>query len=175
MFCTQNGPFKTLTFSTQIGSFQDPMNYLKHHLIDSFQDPHIGLYSVLISMGDYLQIDSTKSPWETSFNHKSSKPSTQWNLDLIFRQAEEDTSHAATWLISRPQDNTFCTRHSNILSKVTPFKTPEFTFSTVYSDIHQKWLFPRHRHRTRTPLQLISQHCTYSLVTLSSLRAHYIP
>ena len=136
-------------------SFQDPyifldpnwlisrphaVNYLKHHPIDSFQDPHIGLHSVLISMGDYLQIDSTKSPWETSFNHKSSKPSTQWNSDLIFRQVEEDTSHATIWLISRPQDNMFCTIHSNI---------------------HQKWLLSR-------PQNLCSQPFTVTFIKSDS-------
>ena len=91
-------PFKTLREEKcnllQIDSFQDPVHsYMGHnpfvltpfktpviyHQIDSFQDP-ICLYTALNCSNwllsrpqhspseNYLQIDSVKSPWETSFN-----------------------------------------------------------------------------------------------------------
>ena len=136
--------FKTLMFLDPNWLISRPraVNYPKHHPIDLFQDPHIGLYSVLISMGDYLQIDSTKSPWETSFNLEPLKLPTQWNSDLISRQPEAYTSHTSIWLISRPQDNMFCTIHSNIpqkwlLSRPQNLHSQLFAVTFVKSDFFQ--------------------------------------
>ena len=44
--------------------FKTPVNYSQ---IDSFQDHLIGLYSVSFSMGETPQIDSIKTPWESTF------------------------------------------------------------------------------------------------------------
>ena len=61
-------PFKTPVNHNQIDSFQDPMFICstKTVQIDSFQDPCIGLHSVFILNGRHLQVDSVKSPWETT-------------------------------------------------------------------------------------------------------------
>ena len=125
-------PFKTLMFCTQIDSFQDPVQRTTQNItqFDSFQDPHIGLHSVFNLHGKLPQINSAKShgrlPSE-SFIIKS--PCTQWNLDSFFWKAEDGTSHATIWLLSRPQDNTFRTVHSDIHQKVTPLRP---------QDIHSK-------------------------------------
>ena len=83
-------PFKTPVnhHHHQIDSFQDPMFVYstKTVQIDSFQDPCIGLHSVFISMGDTLQIDSVKSPWETTFRKLVlSRPFYTVNFGLISR------------------------------------------------------------------------------------------
>ena len=117
--------FKTLMFSHPNWLISRPraVNYRKHHPIDSFQDPHIGLHSVLISMGNFLQIDSAKSPWETSFNHSHQ------NLNTVKFRLNFQTSRR--WYITRNYLTHFKTPGQHVLhctqwflSKVTPFKTP---------------------------------------------------
>ena len=124
--CHKLTPFKTLTFCTQmellsrpshfgpkIDWFQDPMQWTIQNItqLTHFKTFKLDFYSVLISMGDYLQIDNAKSPWETSSIHNSSKHPIQWNSDLFVKQKEKDTSHEDNQHISTPKNNMFYTKH----------------------------------------------------------------
>ena len=145
-------------------------DYPKHHPIDSFQDPHIGLLQCFNLHGRL----PAKSPWETSSIHNSSKHPTQWISDFIVKQRRK-THHMQVINTFQHPGATCSTPDTTIFIKTNSFQDPRNFTSTVDSNIRLKTLAHRHQHRTRTPLPFISQICTYSLVTLSSLRAHYVP
>ena len=114
MFCSQTGLLsRPSCFWTQIDSFQDPMQWTIWNItqLTHFKTHTLVYYSVSISMGDYLQIDNAKSPWETSSIHNSSKHPTQWIPNFIVKQKEKDSSHADNWHIPRSKINTFYTKH----------------------------------------------------------------
>ena len=201
-FTSKLTPFKILCSNvygkmSEIDSFQDPcvlqqnwllsrpqaffdtnrlistlcaVNYLKHHPIDSFQDPHIGLLQCFNLHGRL----PAKSPWGTSSIQNSSKHPTQWILDFIVKQWRK-THHMQAINTFQQPGATYSTLDTTIFIKTNSFQDPRNFRSTSDSSIHLKTLSSRHWHRTRTPLQFISQICTNSLVTLRSLRAHYVP
>ena len=115
-----------------------------------------------------------KSPWETSSIHNSSKHPAQWISDFIVKQRRK-THHIQIINTFQDPGATCSTPDTTIFIKTNSFQDPRNFTSTVDSSICLKTLSSQHRHRTKTLLLFISQICTYSLVTLSSLRAHYIP
>ena len=145
-------------------------DYLKHHPIDSFQDPHSGLLQCFNLHGRL----PAQSPWETSSFHNSSKHPTQWLLDF-FMKLRRKTHHMQVINTFQHPEATRSTPDTAISIKTHSFQDPRNFTSTIDSSIHLKTLSHWHWHRTRTPLPFISQICTCSLVALSSLRAHYIP
>ena len=118
---------RPLCFASNLDSFQDPtqfafldtnwlisrpcaVNYPKHHPIDSFQDPHIGLLQCFNLHGRL----PAKSPWETTFIHNSSKHPTQWNLDFFMKQRRKTHHMQVINTFQAPRCNTFYIRHRNI-------------------------------------------------------------
>ena len=129
-------------------------------------------YSVSISMGDYLQNLNGRLPSETSINLQNTLHS---ELDFFMKQRRK-THHMQVINTFQHPDNTFYTRHQQYSSKLHSFQDPRNFTSTVHSSIHLKTL------SSLTPTQdkdtVTSSYHKFvhnSLVTLSSLRAHYIP
>ena len=164
---------RPLHFTPKLDSFQDLQQWTVSNItqFSHFKTLISDFNSVLISMGDYLQIDNAKSPWETTFRDKHSKLSTQWFSDLIVKTRRK-THHLQ--IINTFQDlrSTHPALDAKIFAKTDSFQDPRNFISTVDSNNCVKTLSHQHRHRTRTLLQFISHYCTYSSLTLSSLRAH---
>ena len=78
-------------------------------------------------MGDILQIDSVKSPWETTVNKIGSfKTILHSEFQTHFKTPENHTSHSVNGLISRPfgrakEDRAHCS--TVLVTFWTPFKT----------------------------------------------------
>ena len=74
--CAAHNPFILTPFKTpvQIDSFQDHMFVYSTKLfkLTPFKTPALDYIVFLLSMGDFLQIGSVKSPWETTFNKTGS-------------------------------------------------------------------------------------------------------
>ena len=183
--CHKLTPFKTLTLCIILDSFQDPYIFTPKH--DSLQDPRQWTILNITQLTHFKTliwfITVFQSPWETTckismgdFLHPKLFKTPYTVKSRLFQETkEEDTSHASNQHISTPKINTFYIRHHNIQQNSIPFKTPKTSHQPFNSSIRLKTLSHRHRHRTRTPLPFTPQFCTYSLVTLSSLRAHYVP
>ena len=122
-------PFKTPVNYHQIDSFQDPMFICSTKLfkLTPFKTPALDYIVFSFSMGDTLQIDSVKSPWETTFRKlvtfRTILHSEFWTH---FKTPVTHTSHSVNGLISRPfrrgkEDRAHCS--TVLVTFWTPFKT----------------------------------------------------
>ena len=81
-------------------------------------------------MGDTLQIDSVKSPWETTFNKTNSfRAILHSELQIPFKTPVPHTSHSVNGLFSRPfgrgkEHRAHCS--TVLVTFWTPFKTPHW-------------------------------------------------
>ena len=163
-------------FYTQTGlvTGSPAVNCIKHNPIQSFQDPHIGFQQCFnlhgklssygqckISMGDYLQRQTSKSLYTVNF----------W----LFCENKKKDNHMQ--IINTPQDprSLRSSPTAKIFAKTHSFQDPRNFTSTVHSNNRVQTLSHRLQHRTRTLLQFISHYCTYSSVTFKLLKSTVHP
>ena len=93
--------FKTPVNHHQVDSFQDPMFICSTKTVQidsSFKNPALDYIVLSFSMGDTLQIDSVKSPWETTFRKLVlSRPFYTVNFRLISRPPCESYITFSEW------------------------------------------------------------------------------
>ena len=94
-------PFKTPANNHQIDSFQDCMFICSTKIfkLTPFKTPALDYIVFLFSMGDTLQIDRVKSPWETNFNKTgcSFKTILHSKFWTHFKTPVNHTSHISEW------------------------------------------------------------------------------
>ena len=126
IFAPKLTPFKTLTFCTLIDSLQDPVQWTIWNItqLTPFKTLTLDYTVFSISMGDFLQLDNTKSPWETSFRiifHQNPLHTVKFELILLKSGRWYITPNYLTHFKTLRKHILHCTRWFS--SKVTPFKT----------------------------------------------------